>query len=65
MIVLVNAPYSISNFFIVLFIKTYNQFHNILRLFDEYFESFHHKWNEAQLLFINMVYTSSLKILGN
>ena len=33
MIVQMNGPYSISKFFIFLF-KTYDQFHNILRLFD-------------------------------
>ena len=35
----------------------YNYFHNILRLFDVLQFSFHHKWNDARLLLINMVYT--------
>ena len=39
----------------------YNQFHNILRLFDVFTKfSFPGKWNDVRLLLINIVYTSYL-----
>ena len=42
--------------------SSYNQFHNILRLFDVLPKfSFRHKWNDGRLLLINMVYRSCLK----
>ena len=40
----------------ILVMSTYNHFHNILRLFDVLRFSFHHKWNDARLWLINMVY---------
>ena len=43
----------------ILVYSGYNNFHNILRLFDV-LPNFHHKWNDARLLLINMVYTSCL-----
>ena len=36
---------------------SYNHFHNILRIFDV-LPNFHHKWNDARILLINMVHTS-------
>ena len=43
------------------FFWTYNHFPTILRLFDVLPSfPFHHKWNDARLLLITMVYTSCL-----
>ena len=42
----------------------YNHFHNILRLLETKF-FFHHKWNDAWLLVINMVYKMVFRILSD